>query len=246
MLVSSICHPNIYMRKKQLGDILDKNLPKDFYVRLLQIGSPEYISGLFWTCKRKWICYGRSKRYFRGRYKWADENYASGFRRCIKIYLTAIDEDLSTERIQWIRNNLHKVDLHLTKVKGKDLPKDKPLKGSAYRKYAYQGLFQDYYYSYDYTTRSRSYKEAPQRYETSVYSDGIRLNIIELKSTLQEAEIYGLADVVGRLAYYLDAPRITFYLKGSNKREALRYFRRYIKRVIRDYAETGPINLWKL
>lgn len=221
---------------------MDKNLPKDFYVRLLQIGSPEYISGLFLElAKRKWdLLREEAKDILEGDIKWADENYASGFRRCIKIYLTAIDEDLSTERIQWIRNNLHKVDLHLTKVKGKDLPKDKPLKGSAYRKYAYQGLFQDYYYSYDYTTRSRSYKEAPQRYETSVYSDGIRLNIIELKSTLKEAEIYGLADVVGRLAYYLDAPRITFYLKGSNKREALRYFRRYIKRVIRDYAETEP------
>jgi hypothetical protein len=64
--------------------------------------------------------------------KWSDENYAKGLTRCIRIYLTSIDEELKTERIQWIRNNLYKMDLPLT-----------------------------------------------------------RLNIIEFKNTVQEAEIYG-------------------------------------------------------
>lgn len=51
-----------------------------------------------------------------GDIKWADENYSKGLRRCIRIYLTSIDEELKTERIQWIRNNLYKMDLPLTRL----------------------------------------------------------------------------------------------------------------------------------
>lgn len=59
---------------------MDKNLPKDFYVRLLQIGSPEYISGLFLElAKRKWdLLREEAKDILEGDIKWADENYASG------------------------------------------------------------------------------------------------------------------------------------------------------------------------
>lgn len=219
-----------------------KIYPRSFFVRLLERASAEFISGLFLElAKRKQdFLQEEAKAILAEDINWVEENYAEGVRRTAKIYLTAIDDDLRAKRIQWIRNNLYKMDLHLTKVKDKPLPKDKILKGSAYRKYAYSGLMMDYYYQYDYSARKSTIKDREQRYETSIYSDGVRLNIIEFKNTMQEAEIYGLADVIGKVAYFLDAPRITYYLKGSQKGKALRYFRRYIKRVINAYGETAP------
>ncbi|NLP28975.1 MAG: hypothetical protein GX370_09495 [Clostridia bacterium] len=97
---------------------MDQKPPKDFFTRLLQLGSSQYISGLFLELAKRQnnLLQAEAKEMLEGDIKWADENYAKGLRRCIRIYLTSIDEELKTERIQWIRNNLYKMDLPLTRL----------------------------------------------------------------------------------------------------------------------------------
>lgn len=241
IIVEMITHPNIYIRKKRLSNLINMNPPKEVYTRLLEVGSTETISGLFLELAKMGssILVDEAKALLETEINWADENYAKGLKRCINIYINALDEGLKAERIKWIHSNLSKMDLKLININGKVIPQDKQLEGSAYRKYAASGLLQDYYWRYDYKTRKSTRQEAPKRYEEGIYSDGVRLKIIDFKNTLQEAEIYGLADVLGKIAYYLDAPRITYNLKGSGRGKALKYFRRYIIRVINSLADNN-------
>ena len=100
------------MRKKQLAALLDQKPPKDFFTRLLQLGSSQYISGLFLELAKRQnnLLQAEAKEMLEGDIKWADENYAKGLTRCIRIYLTSIDEELklkefngsATTYIRWI------------------------------------------------------------------------------------------------------------------------------------------------
>lgn len=121
---------------------MDQKPPKDFLTRLLQLGSSQYISGLFLELAKRQnnLLQAEAKEMLEGDIKWADENYAKGLRRCIRIYLTSIDEELKTERIQWIRNNLYKMDLPLTRlniIEFKNIVQEAEIYGS-YEAYADQ------------------------------------------------------------------------------------------------------------
>lgn len=238
-LVDIMSHTNVYIRKKRLNELIEMCPQKEVYILILQMGSTEVISGLFLELAKTAnpVLEIEAKAMLESDLKWADENYAEGVKRCMRIYLNTLNKDSKAERSEWIRKYLSQMDLKLIRINGKDIPKDKILSGAAYRKYANTGLLQDYFWNYDYKTRQSSKHEAPKRYEAGLYTDGVKLRIIDFKNTIQEAEAYGLADVIGKIAYYVDAPRITYYLKGSGKGGALRYFRRYIKRVIDSYAE---------
>ncbi|MBC8060544.1 MAG: hypothetical protein H7Y18_07750 [Clostridiaceae bacterium] len=242
LITDIMSHPNIYIRKKRLTELLIMDPPKEVYILLLDMGSTEVISGLFLELAKtkKSILIKEAKDLLEAEMKWAEDNYIKGVKRCIKIYLNTLDESLKANRTRWIRKYLSRMDLHLTSIDGKDIPPDKILEGSAYRKYANSGLLRDYYWRYD-RNISRSVKsEIPRRYEVGPYSDGVRLNLVDFKNTIQEAEIYELADVIGKIAYYLDAPRLTYNLKGSGRIKALKYLNRYIIRIINSYAENNP------
>jgi hypothetical protein len=242
IILELMSHHNIYIRKKRLNELISMKPPKEVFTRLLDIGSTETVSGLFQELAKMAdpVLIEEAKVMLETGIKWADGNYAKGVKRCIKIYLNTLDEKLKVDRAKWIRKYLSQMDLHLISINGKDIPQGKILEGSAYRKYAVSGLLQDYFWKYDYKTRKSSKFEAVKRYESGLYTDGVRLKIIDFKNTIQEAEIYGLEDVLGKIAYYLDAPRVTYYLKGSNKGKTLKYFRRYIKRILNSYAEKEP------
>ncbi|MDP4091574.1 MAG: hypothetical protein Q8930_20205, partial [Bacillota bacterium] len=241
-IVDMMSNQNIYMRKKRLKELIDKSCGKQVLKMLLEVGGTDIVSGLFLELAKQGnpILLGEAKAMLEGEMKWAEENYAEGIKRCIRIYINAVNPDLKADRKEWIYRYLSKMDLHLVRINEKDIPPDKVLEGADYRRYANSGQLQDYYWRYDYKTRTNSKYEASRRYEAGLYNDGVRLRLIDFKNTIQEAEVYGLADVVGRIGYYLDAPRITYYLKGSGKEKALRYFRRYIKRIINSYAEADP------
>ena len=46
-----------------------------------------------------------------------------------------------------------------------------------------------------------------------------------------------MADVIGKIAYYIDAPRLHYYFKGNELSRELRYFKKYIHRIIKFYAQ---------
>lgn len=242
IITDIMSHTNLYIRKKRLKELLTMDTPKEIYTMLLKIGSTELISGLFLELSRiaNPILVEEAKKLVESEMKWADENYAKGVKRCANIYISALDHELRADRINWIRKFLSQMDLHIISINNKNIPPDKIIEGSIYRKYAASGLLRDYYYSYDYKQRQSVKHEAPKRYSTGPYTDGTRLKLIDFKNTLQEAEIYGLADVIGKIAYYLDAPRLTYYFKGSGRTKTLKYFHRYIRRVINSYAESNP------
>lgn len=245
IIIDMISNENIYMRKKRLNELMEMNPPRDIYELLLKIGSTELISGMFLEFAKKSnpILIEEAKTIFESEINWAEKSYIKGVKRCAHIYITALNEELKIEKINAIYNDLPQMDLHLISINGKDIEEDKILEGSAYRKYAAQGLLREKYGSYDYDEDGKCKwmeRRAPQRYKKSIYSDGVVLKSLELKNTIQEAEIYGLADVIGKIAYYLDAPRLNYYFRGNEKTKELKYYKRYIRRIIDSYGRNDP------
>jgi len=74
-------------------------------------------------------------------------------------------------------------------------------------------------------------------YKKGNYSDGTSLNINNFKNIVQEAEVFSLVDVLGKIAYYLDAPRLRYFFQGK----ALTYFKRYVRRILDSYAKNDEI-----
>lgn len=242
IIMSILSHHNLYMRKKNLKQLLSMNPPKEVYKILLDLGSTEVISGLFLELGKmnNPILVKEAKTLVESEIKWAHENYAKGVKRCANMYINAMDQDLKAGRTKWIRESLSNMDLNLISINGKEISPDKVLEGAAYRTYAGSGLLMDYYRRYDWEERKSIEQEAPQRYKIGPYTDGTKLKLIDFKNTIQEAEIYGLADVIGKIAYYLDAPRLTYYFKGSEKTKGLNYFHRYVRRIIDSYGKNDP------
>lgn len=237
-----ISNENLYMRKKALNELLEMQPSKNIFELIVKIGSTELISGLFLElAKRKNpILIDEAKSIYESEIKWAEENYIKGVKRCAYIYLVALNDELKDERIKDIYDSLPQMDLHLIKINDKDVPEGKIIEGSAYRKYAAQGVLREHQGRYDYTQRKWIEYRCSQRYNISVYSDGVILKTLELKNTIQEAEVYGLADVIGKIAYYLDAPRLNYYFKGNEKSKELKYYKRYIRRILDSYGKNDP------
>ncbi|KNY28176.1 TerD family protein [Pseudobacteroides cellulosolvens] len=238
LFVGILGNQNIYMRKKMLNQLVKSNPPKEVYTLLFSIASTEAISGLFLELAKTSnpILFDEAKALIPSNMTWAEIGYAKGVKRCADIYITALDPILREGKIYWININVSKMDLKLIRIRGKDLPQDKVLDGAAYRKFAkkrYLRSLQQYY-----NWQTRQYINYPEHYEASHYSDGKSLKIIDFKNTLQEAEVLGLADIIGKIGYFVDAPRLTYYFKGNSNKKALEYFQRYIRRVINCYADT--------
>jgi len=241
-ITEMLSNDNIYMRKKILSELLSYNPPFEIYETLIKVGSTELVSGLFMELgkARNPILIKQAKDMVDMGIDWAQESYGNGVIRCAKLYINALDNDLRTERTNWINKTLSLMDFHLIHIKDKDIPEDKIIEGHIYRQYANKGLLVDQYRRYDYKKREYITLPMQRRFKQGPYTDGIKIKLIDFKNTIQEAEVYGLADVIGKIAYYLDSPRVTYYLKGSGKSKALAYFRRYIKRVINSYAKNSP------
>ncbi|MDS0524727.1 hypothetical protein NNC19_03480 [Clostridium sp. SHJSY1] len=242
ILYSIFCDSNLYTRKKSLNELIGMNPSKNIYELILKVGSTELVSGLFLQLAKRNndILVEEAKVILENEINWAEESYANGVKRCAGIYISTFNEELKAERKILIKDSLSDIDLHILNINNKEIPEGKILEGAAYRKYALQGLLSENIGRYDYSQGKWITVRRKQRYKISAYSDGVVLNSIALKNVIQEAEIYGLADVVGKIAYYLDAPRLNYYFRGNSKTKELRYYKRYIKRIINSYAENDP------
>ncbi|AOR23679.1 hypothetical protein [Clostridium taeniosporum] len=237
-IYNMLSHKNLYMRKKNLAQLIESNPSKEIYDLILKIGSTEVISGLLLELvkQKNPLLIEEAKKIILSDINWGGESYSKGVKRCANIYINSLTKELKKNRERSIREHLHEMDLHLIHIKGKDIPSNKILEGANYRKYAAQELLKEYYGRYDYEKGEWVESRSPKRYKVGLYTDGVMLDTIELKNTIQEAEAYGLADVIGKIAYYLDAPRLTYYFKGTGKGKALKYFKRYIRKIIDSYA----------
>lgn len=231
-------NPNIYLRKKYLKELIDSDPPKELYDFILNVGSGELLSGLFLELSmlKRDMLKKEAGEMISSNISWLSESYAAGLQRCASIYLDSLDDDLKNKKIESIRKNLPDMDLHLLKIDNGEIANDKVIEGAIYRKYAYLGYFSEYYYYYSREERKTVKERRSGIYPLNVYSDGVTLNINNVKNTIQEAAAYGLADVIGKIAYYLDAPRLTYYFKGNSNYKTLMYLRRYCRRVIDSYA----------
>jgi len=238
-LCTLFCNPSIYMRKKCLKEIIKSSPPKELYQYLLKVGSTELISGLFLELglQKNDLLLQEARKFIVSDQNWSSESYINGVKRCASIYINTCDESVKDSRINLIRSHLNELDLQILNAGGKQISKDETTDGAAYRKFSLQGYLSPYYYEYDYQLRKSIKKKREKLYQDNTYTDGYTLNINKLKNTIQESESYGLADVIGKIAYYLDAPRLTYYFKGNHITKSLTYFRRYIRRLIDSYAQ---------
>lgn len=240
-IIEMISNDKLYIRKKRLSELLKMKPSQELYLFLLSKGSSEFISGLFLELAKEGdpILVEQAKELLDSDLTWAQDNYKAGVKRCIQIYLNALDVNLRQARINWIKETLPEINLRLINIKGKDVPEDKVLNTITLRSYPYAWYLADYNYEYDYELRKRVAKKSPRSFKVGAYSDGHTFFLDKFKNTLQEAEVYELTDVIGKLAYYVDNPIHVHYLRANNQK-ALDYFRRYIRRVINSYAISSP------
>lgn len=240
LMIELYSNPKIYLRKKYLKQLMDLNPPKELYHFLLRTGSSELISGLFLELAKTGsdLLLEEAKPYTDTLVSWVSESYAKGLKRCAALYCTSFDPVKKEARIRLLRESLPGMDLHLRKKNGKDLPEGTILEGADYRQLADQGLLR--LYTYEYSSQEHKYLRQKRLglYDQTYYCDNGSLDIVKLKNTIQESEIYGLADVLGKTAYYTDAPRLTYYCKGNNRYKALMYLRKSIRRILDGYART--------
>ncbi|WXR61072.1 hypothetical protein WG909_12335 [Peptostreptococcaceae bacterium AGR-M142] len=244
---------SLYNRKKALSELISKNPPKDLYLKLLDFGSYELISGLFLDLAKlnNNILLEEAKNILKENIDCTSDNCKKGLKRCIEIYINSLEEKFKEKRIKFIYENFNKMELHLKLLNNKDLVEDKNvLDSSIYKRQCERGYLAEYRYSWNYDEIEKRYKrikhKAKERYDKTLYCDGINLNIVELKNTLQEAIIYDLYAVIGKIAYYIDSPRLVYYLRGSQNFKALNYFIRLLKRTINDYAKNTPIKFMEI
>ena len=237
-----LSHPLLYMRKKYLNALLDQNPPAELLQLLFKIGSSELISGLcLELAKRKNpILIEETKELLKNPINFESTSYSQGVLRCANIYVHTLDPKLKQPRLQTIYKMLPDADLHLINIQGKPVAEGKRFSGAQYHTFANQGVFKKDYWTYDRELRTSIKRTYPAFYKVGPYTDGYDLNILAFKNTLQEAISYDLADVVGKLAYYLDAPRLRYYFKGSGKTKAYNYLIGSVRRTLDDYAKNQP------
>lgn len=230
--------PNLYKRKKYFKELIELNPPQKLYEFILKHGSSELIAGLFleFALSKNDMLLKEAKEIVDSEINWVSESYAKGLKRCASLYVNSLEEETKKKRIEFIRETLPDMDLHLLSIDGREIEKDKILEGKDYREYAIEGFLGEYFAGYSYAEEEWIEKRNLEHYKKSYYSDGVVLHTNHLKNTIQEAEIYGLADVIGKIAYYLDAPRLHYHFKANGNSKGLLYFKKYLRRRMDFYA----------
>ncbi|TXT67530.1 MAG: hypothetical protein BAJALOKI1v1_70021 [Promethearchaeota archaeon] len=238
-----MAYQNIYIRKKRLSEIVDRTPPLELLQKILTVGSSEVIAGLFLELAKRNspILKEHAQKLLQSDIDWTQERFARGVQRCVKLYLNSLNPEIREERIKKIREELSGLEIRLRKVWNREIPKDREFTGSQLRKYAMQGVYKLRRSYYDYESRKYITKEREDLFYPTSYCDGTKFDHLKFKNTVQEAERYGLGDVIGKIAYYIDSPSLYFYLKGTGNYSAVRYYQRYLKRIIKEFAEKDDI-----
>lgn len=235
-----LTNPNIYMRKKYLKELISSNPLISLYDFILNYGSSELISGLFleFSSMKDDRLLKEAQKIIDSNVSWAEKSYADGIKRCALLYINSFDKTKQKETIDFIYQTLPEIDLPLLYANGEAISKDKVLGGKEYDIYAMCGYLSEYHLKY--SSQEKKYVKQRQsfnHYNQNYYCDGLSFHVNHLKNTLQQCELYGLSDAIGKIAYYLDAPRLHYHLRANEKSKALLYFKRYVRRILDYYAK---------
>jgi len=223
-IVNMFSRERLYTRRKYLSQLIKMQPSVEEYAQILKIASVELACGIFQelTIGKNPILLETAKQIDKSNVLWANAAYHSGLKRCIHQYISLFEEKLLQKQKEFIYRTLPEMDFHIKhlkldgiKLKGEELEEylDKP---NAYQNILYVFGNQNLY-------------------EKNTYTDGKNVNNIAFKNTIQTAKAYGMADVIGKIAYYLDAPRTAYYFKGSGRTSAYNYYLRYLRRTLDGY-----------
>lgn len=227
ILVNMFLGERLYTRKKCLSQFMEMQPSVEDYECILKIASVELACGIFQelTIQQNPILLETAKRIGQSDIVWANAAYHSGLKRCINQYISLFDEKLLWKQKEFIYRTLPEMDFHIKQL----VLYDRTLKGEELEEYLDKP---NVYYNISYVFGNQNL------YEKNTYTDGINVNNIAFKNTIQTAKAYGMADAIGKIAYYLDAPRTTFYFRGSGRADAYNYYRRYLRRTLDEYRAT--------
>jgi len=227
-IVNMFSKERLYARRKYLSQFMKMQPSVEDYERLFKVASVELACGIFQelTIQKNPILLETAKQIDKSNVLWANAAYHSGLKRCIKQYVSVFDEKLLWKQKEFIYRTLPEMDFHIKKL---TLYNGTTLRGKELKEYldkpnAFQNI------SYIFGNQSL--------YEKNTYTDGTNVNNIAFKNTIQTAKAYGMADAIGKIAYYLDAPRTSWYFKGSGRRDAYNYYLRYLRRTLNEYQAT--------
>ena len=229
-IVNMFSKERLYSRRKYLSQFMKMQPSVEEYERILKIASVELACGIFQelTIEKNPILLETAKKIDKSDVLWAKKAYHSGLNRCIQQYISVFDEKLLSEQKEFIYRTLPEMDFQIkkltlngVKLKGKELEEylDKP---SAYDKI---------YYCFG----------NQELYDKNTYTDGTNVNNIAYKNTIQTAKAYEMADAIGKIAYYLDAPSTVYYFRGSGRTSAYRYYLRYLRRTLDEYQAADEV-----
>lgn len=231
-------------RKRMLNKVMKSKNAQRLYKYLFEFGSNELISGLFLELAKQQDADYIDKAHdiLENGISNKDDAYAEGLKRCARLYLNAVIPERRAERINWIEENYTKADLPLIKLYGKEVTE--PLSGEKYRNLWYKEVLKPYSEVWEYHADIRRYqvREVPSeiKYEQGPFNDGVLFDEKAFKTLIQEAEAFKMPYVIGKLAYFVDAPRLTAYFKANGKARALKYYTRYLRRIMDNWAKTEP------
>ncbi len=227
LIVNMFSKERLYTRRKYLSQFIKMQPSVEEYECILKTASIELACGIFQelTIEKNPILLETAKQIDKSNVLWASPAYHSGLKRCINQYISLFNEKLLQKQKEFIYSTLPEMDFHIKHLKLDDIKlKDKELKEYLDKPNAYQNIL---------------YVFGDQNlYEKNTYTDGKNVNNIAFKNTIQTAKAYGMADVIGKIAYYLDAPRTTCYFKGSGRTSAYNYYLRYLRRTLDHYQTT--------
>lgn len=223
-IVNMFSNERLYTRRKYLSQFMQMQPSTEEYERILKVASVELACGIFQelAIERNPILLETAKRISKSDVLWAGAGYHNGLNRCINQYISLFDEKLLSKQKEFIYETLPEMDFHIKHVKlnGVNL-KGKELEEYLDKPNAYHSLW--------YVFGSQNL------YEKNTYTDGKNVNNIAFKNTIQTAKAYGMADAIGKIAYYLDAPRTTLYFRRSGRTDAYNYYVRYLRRTLDGY-----------
>ena len=230
IIVNMFSKERLYSRRKYLRQFMKMQPSVEEYERILKIASVELACGIFQelTIEKNPILLETAKKIDKSDILWAKKAYHSGLNRCIQQYISVFDEKLLSEQKEFIYRTLPEMDFRIKrltlngiKLKGKELEEylDKPK--------AYDNI----YYCFG----------NQELYDKNTYTDGTNIRNIVYKNTIQTAKAYGMADAIGKIAYYLDSPSTIYYFRGSGKTSAYHYYLRYLRRTLDEYQATDEV-----
>lgn len=229
-VINMFLKERLYSRKKYLKQFIKMQPSAGEYGNILKVASVELACGIFQelAIDKNPVLLETAMQIKDSGTAWAEPGYHAGLIRCITQYISMFDDKLVQEQKDFIYKTLPEMDFHIKKL---DLG-DEKLYGSELeeylnRPYAYQNLLYSYYF---YTQQ--------EMYEKNTYMDGQNIYNVKYKNTIQTAKAYGMADVIGKIAYYLDTPRNVCYFRGSGRTGAYNYYKRYLKRTLDEYLAT--------